>query len=73
MEEGLSDDPAYRAGVLMGRQQSISDVMGLLLDPDGGEADDRAKAILEWCVQTLEEGKSELALVLADLTRDDDA
>ncbi len=48
MDESLADDPTYRAGVLMGRQQSITDVMDLLLDPGRGSAADKLLSVMEW-------------------------
>ena len=70
MDESLADDPTYRAGVLMGRQQSITDVMDLLLDPGRGSAADKLLSVMEWCVQSLEEGKAEVHLMV-DALRDD--
>lgn len=67
----LPDDPTYRAGVLMGRQQAVTDVMERLLSPDGGTAQDRVMALLEWCAQTHQEGRIELELVIQDLKDQD--
>lgn len=64
-DESFADDPTYRAGVLMGRQQSITDVMGLLVEPDGASASEKVASVMEWCIQTLEEGKGELKLIVA--------
>ena len=64
---GLSDDPVYRAGVLTGRTQCVTDVMELILAPDGRDAGGKVRRLLEWCVQTQAEGTTELALVVADL------
>lgn len=66
-DDSLADNPVYRAGVLMGRQQSITDVIGLLLSPDGGDASDKVLALLNWCVQVQDEGKTELEMVVAEL------
>ena len=68
----LSDDPSYRAGLLMGRQQSITDVMERLLSKDGKDASAKLISVLEWCVQTQEEGRVELQLVVQALNDQDD-
>lgn len=68
----LADDPVYRAGVLMGRQRSITDVIEILLDPDGGLASTKLATLMEWCVQAQEEGKIELQLVVSELRARDD-
>ena len=70
MDESLADDPTYRAGVLMGRQQAVTDVMELLLDPEGGTTADKLLSVMEWCVESLEEGKTE-AHLMVDALRDD--
>jgi hypothetical protein len=49
------------------RQQSITDVISLLLDPEGGDASDKALSLLTWCVQAQDEGNTELEMVAADL------
>lgn len=67
IDETLADDPTYRAGVIVGRQQSITDVMELLLDPAAGEAAAKLRSVVEWCVQGLEEGQAEVQLVMASL------
>ena len=72
MDESLADDPTYRAGVLMGRQQAVTDIMELLLDPKGGTTADKLLSVMEWCGQTLEEGKVEIQLVVAALRDDGD-
>lgn len=63
----LADDPVYRAGVLMGRQRSITDIIEILLDPVGGVASTKLAALMEWCVQAQEEGKVELQMVVEEL------
>lgn len=47
----LADDPAYRAGLLMGRRQASTDVMGLLLDPMTSPAEQQVGAVFAWWVQ----------------------
>jgi len=66
-DENLADDPSYRAGIIMGRQQSITDVMELLLGSQAGNDSERLAAIMAWCIQTQDEAKTELTLVLAAL------
>lgn len=66
-EPDLPDDPVYRAGVLMGRQQAVTDVMERLLSPDGGTTQDKVMSLLEWCAQTNQEGRVELELVVQAL------
>ena len=51
----------------MGRQRSITDVIEILLDPDGGVASMKLAALMEWCVQAQDEGKVELEMVVAEL------
>lgn len=63
----LANNPVYRAGVLMGRQRSITDVIEILLDPDGGLASTKLAALMEWSVQAQEEGKIELQMVVEEL------
>jgi len=71
-DPSLADDPTYRAGVLMGRQQSITDVIERLLDPGAGADRDRLEAIMAWCRQAQEESRIELEMIVAAL-RDDEA
>ena len=70
-EPELPDDPVYRAGMLMGRQQAMTDVMERLLSPDGGTTQDKVVSLLEWCAQTHQEGRVELELVIQDLKDQD--
>lgn len=70
-DPNLADDPTYRAGVLMGRQQSITDVMTLLLDDKALSDQQRLEAVIAWCVQTQDESRLELELVLIALHEDD--
>ena len=63
----LANNPVYRAGVLMGRQRSITDVIEILLDPDGGLASTRLAALMEWSAQAQEEGKVELQMIVEEL------
>src|SRR5690606_24842788 len=58
-----SDDPIYRAGVLMGRNQTLTDVMERLFSPDAASAEKTVRAISEWARQTLEEVRVEMRLV----------
>lgn len=71
-EADLPDDPVYRGGVLMGRQQAVTDVMERLLSPDGGTAQDKVMSLLEWCAQTHQEGRIELELVIQALKEQDE-
>ena len=56
----------------MGRQQSITDVMERLLSKDGKDASAKLISVLEWCVQTQEEGRVELQLVVQAINDQDD-
>ena len=61
----LTDDPTYRAGKLMGRRQCVTEVMQLVGAKAGTNATDTLRSILEWCVQSQEEGSAELEMVVA--------
>ena len=65
----FADDTIYRAGLLIGREQSIADVMALLMDPANKTAADKITALLNWGVQSLEEGQAEAHLVAEALSR----
>ncbi|WP_312784653.1 hypothetical protein [Brevundimonas sp.] len=67
-----SDDPIYRAGVLMGRNQTLTDVMERLFSPDAMSAEKTVRALHAWAQQTMEEVRVEMQLVFADLDADDD-
>jgi hypothetical protein len=67
-----SDDPIYRAGVLMGRNQTLTDVMERLFSPDAASAENTVRAISEWARQTQEEVRVEMRLVFADLDAEED-
>lgn len=67
-----SDDPIYRAGVLMGRNQALTDVMERLFSPDAMSPDKTVRALHAWVQQTMDEVRVEMQLVFADLSADDD-
>jgi hypothetical protein len=39
--------------------------MALLAAHDGAGASDKVVSVMEWCIQSLEEGKAELKLIVA--------
>ena len=67
-----SDDPIYRAGVLMGRNQTLTDVMERLFSSDAMSAEKTVRALHAWTQQTMDEVRVEMQLVFADLDADDD-
>jgi len=67
-----SDDPIYRAGVLMGRNQALTDVMERLFSPDAVSAEKTVRALHSWVQQTMDEVRVEMQLVFADFEADDD-
>lgn len=67
-----SDDPIYRAGVLMGRNQTLTDVMERLFSSDAISAEKTVRALHAWAQQTMDEVRVEMQLVFADLDADDD-
>ncbi|MEN5178040.1 hypothetical protein D3C73_1114110 [compost metagenome] len=67
-----SDDPIYRAGVLMGRNQALTDVMERLFSPDAVSAEKTVRALHAWVQQTMDEVRVEMQLVFADFEADDD-
>lgn len=67
-----SDDPIYRAGVLMGRNQTLTGVIERLFSPDAASAEKTVRAISEWARQTQEEVRVEMRLVFADLDVEED-
>lgn len=67
-----SDDPIYRAGVLMGRNQTLTDVMERLFSSDAMSAEKTVRALHAWAQQTMDEVRVEMQLVFADLDADDD-
>ncbi|AYG96014.1 hypothetical protein D8I30_13125 [Brevundimonas naejangsanensis] len=69
---GACDDPIYRAGVLMGRNQALTDVMERLLSPEAVTAGKAVRAIWKWVHQTQEELRTEMRVVFADLDADDE-
>lgn len=71
-DDNLRDDPTYRTGLLIGRQQTIADVMGVLLDLTRPSPEEKVAALLHWCVQGLEEGKAEVRLMVDDIRNDND-
>lgn len=66
------DDPIYRAGVLMGRNQALTDVMERLFSPDAMSAEKTVKALHAWAQQTMDEVRVEMQLVFADLDASDE-
>ncbi|MFC7378232.1 hypothetical protein [Brevundimonas sp. GCM10030266] len=68
---GLADHPIYRAGLLMGRNQAVTDIMERLLSDQTSDPGERLKSIFEWSVQALEEGRSELKIVVGDIQKGD--
>lgn len=67
-----SDDPIYRAGVLMGRNQTLTDVMERLFSSDAISAAKTVRALHAWAQQTMDEVRVEMQLVFADLDADED-
>lgn len=67
-----SDDPIYRAGVLMGRNQTLTDVMERLFSPDAASAEKTVRALHAWVQQTMDEVRVEMQLVFADFKAEDD-
>lgn len=67
-----SDDPIYRAGVLMGRNQTLTDVMERLFSSDAMSAEKTVRALHAWAQQTMDEVRVEMQLVFADLDADDE-
>lgn len=67
-----SDDPIYRAGVLMGRNQALTDVMERLFSPDAMSPDKTVRSLHAWVQQTMEEVRVEMQIVFADLDMVDD-
>ena len=68
----LTDDSTYRAGLLIGRQQSVSEVAAILLDQSKSTAKAKVAAMVDWCEQTLEEDQDE-ARLMAQALRDGDS
>ncbi len=67
-----SDDPIYRAGVLMGRNQALTDVMERLFSPDAASAEKTVRALHAWVQQTMDEVRVEMQVVFADFEAEDD-
>lgn len=67
-----SDDPIYRAGVLMGRNQMLTDVMERLFSPDAMSSEKTVRALHAWVRQTMDEVRVEMQIVFADLSEEDD-
>ncbi len=66
-----SDDPIYRAGVLMGRNQALTDVMERLFSPDVVSAEKTVRAVHAWVQQTMDEVRVEMQLVFAEFGDED--
>lgn len=67
-----SDDPIYRAGVLMGRNQALTDVMERLFSPDAVSSEKTVRALHAWVQQTMDEVRVEMQLVFAELGDEDE-
>lgn len=67
-----SDDPIYRAGVLMGRNQALTDVMERLFSPDAASAEKTVRALHAWVQQTMDEVRVEMQLVFAEFEAEDE-
>ncbi|WP_392353004.1 hypothetical protein V8F63_09615 [Brevundimonas sp. LF-1] len=67
-----SDDPIYRAGVLMGRNQALTDVMERLFSPDAVSAEKTVRSLHAWVQQTMDEVRVEMQLVFAEFGDDDE-
>lgn len=62
-----SDDPTYRAGVLMGRNQALADVMERLPSVDTMPPGKTVRALRAWTQQSMDEVRVELEYLIADL------
>jgi len=67
-----SDDPIYRAGILMGRNQALTEVMEGLFSPDAASAEKTVRALHAWVQQTMDEVRVEMQLVFADFEAEDE-
>lgn len=63
-DEDLYGDFSYRAGVLIGRRQSLTEIRDRLVSPDCSRAEAVVAAVGEWCAQTEHELDVELQLVI---------
>ncbi len=61
-----SDDPIYRAGLLMGRNQTLTDVMERLFSPDAVSAEKTVRSLHAWVQQTMDEVRVEMQLVFSE-------
>jgi len=61
-----SDDPIYRAGLLMGRNQALTDVMERLFSPDAVSAEKTVRSLHAWVQQTMDEVRVEMQLVFSE-------
>ena len=69
-DDDFYDDPSYRAGVLMGRRQSVNDILErLAASPDTKAV---VATVTEWCDQTEQELDVELLLLIRDQQRQTD-
>ena len=59
-----SEDPEYRAAVLLGRRQALNDVMRRLAASGASDPDASIAALVEWCAQTEQEIEDEMQLVI---------
>lgn len=62
-----TDDPVYKAGLLVGRQRAFADVIAYLMSHDGGRPEQQHTALIHWCRTVLEACQDELAMVAAEL------
>lgn len=62
-----TDDPVYKAGLLVGRQRAFSDVIGYLVTQNDGRPAQQRKALMRWCASVMETCRDELLMVEAEL------
>lgn len=86
-EDEIQDDPSYRFGVIMGRMQTLTDIMALFAQGDAADGDlpgqlrdivKRQDAISRWMDQAKAECDAEAEMLHAELKAaeeggDDDA
>lgn len=82
-EEDIQNDPSYRFGVIMGRMQTLTDIMALFAQGEADEGNllgmmqdmaERQAAIGEWLDQARAECDAEAAMLhqeLLEAERDD--
>lgn len=62
-----TDDPAYKAGLLVGRQQTFTDIISYVMSQDDGRPEQQRQALVHWCTAALETCRDELMMVDAEL------